>query len=181
MRGSPNGNSETVDRRIPDGGAAPHSLADDEGTAIWSFGALMNIKVSGADTGGAFALVDHLADPGVESPYHRHHNEEELFYVLDGEVTCYYGDDGEASVRAGPGETVYLPRNVPHGFRIGGDDPCRMLVLVAPAGVEELWMEAGEPALELTTPPPPEEPPDLDGMAPLFEEYGLDVFGPIPK
>lgn len=172
---------DAIDRRISDGGTEPQLLADEEGRPIWSFGALMNLKMTGDETGGAFALVDHLADPGVESPYHVHHREEELFYVLDGEIDCFYGEGGDARIRAGPGETVYLPRDIPHGFRIASSDPCRMLVLVAPAGVEELWLEAGEPAPELTTPPPQEEPPDLDAMAPLFDRYGVEVFGPIPE
>lgn len=164
-----------------DGGTEPFKLTDEAGTPIWSFGALMNLKATGDDTGGAFALVDQLVDPGVETPYHVHHNEEELFYVLDGEIDCYYGDDGDEQIRAGPGETVFLPRDIPHGFRVVSDAPCRMLVLVAPAGVEELWIEAGEPAPELTTPPPPEEPPDLDALAALFDQYGVEVFGPIAE
>lgn len=163
-----------------DGGTEPFLMAEGEGRPIWSFGALMNLKATGTDTGGAFALVDHLADPGVESPYHVHHNEVELFYVLDGEIDCFYGDDADERIRAGPGETVYLPRHIPHAFRVVSEEPCRMLVLVAPAGVEELWIEAGDPAPELTTPPPPEEPPDLEALAPLLEEYGLEVLGPIP-
>lgn len=180
MNQSPKTENPTGEQCLPDGGKEPRLVLDEGGTPIWSFGALMNLKATGNDTGGAFALVDHLADPGVESPYHVHHNEEELFYVLDGQVDCFYGSDTPDSVRAGPGETVYLPRDIPHGFRIVSKEPCRMLVLVAPAGVEELWVEAGEPAPDLTTPPPPEEPPDLESMAPLFEEYGVEVFGPIP-
>ncbi|MDY6818194.1 MAG: hypothetical protein SVG88_05975 [Halobacteriales archaeon] len=42
-------------------------------------------------------------------------------------------------------------------------------------------IEAGEPAPELTTPPPPEEPPDLDALMPLFDQYGVEVFGPMPE
>lgn len=168
-------------KAVTDGGVKPYILGDDDGTPIWSFGVLMNIKATGDDTGGEFALVDHLADPGVESPYHVHHDEEELFYVLEGEIECVYGEDGAERVRAGPGDTVYLPRDVPHGFRVVGDDACRMLVLVSPAGVEELWLEAGEPAPELETPPPPEEPPDLDALAPLAERYGIEFLGPTPE
>lgn len=167
-------------RALSDGGVEPFGLEEEEGTAIWSFGALMNIKATGEDTGGAFALVDQLADPWVESPYHVHHNEDELFYVLEGEIDCISGENGEDHRRAGPGETVFLPRDIPHGFRVQGDEPCRMLILVAPAGVEGLWLEAGEPAPELTTPPQPDEPPDLEALAPLFEQYGLEALGPIP-
>lgn len=100
-------------------------------------------------------MVDQLVDPGVETPYHVHHNEEELFYVLDGEIDCFYGADAEERIRAGPGETVHLPRDILHAIRVVSKNPCRLLALVAPAGVEELWIEAGEPAPELTTPPPP--------------------------
>jgi hypothetical protein len=55
-----------------------------------------------------------------------------------------------------------------------------MLVLVAPAGVEGLLIEAGEPASQPTTPPPAEEPPDLDALTPLAEQYGVELLAPTP-
>jgi uncharacterized cupin superfamily protein len=73
------------------GGFEPLKRSEDEGTDVWSFGALMRFNAIGEETGGAFALVDHIAAPGVSSPVHIHRSEEELFYLLDGSIECYLG------------------------------------------------------------------------------------------
>lgn len=161
------------------GGTAPVLKAEDAGEALWSVGALMVVKVDGETTGGQFALIDHLAPPGYESPYHVHHREDELFYVLDGELECRYGEAGAGAAVAGPNDTVFLPRNVPHGFRVTSDDACRMLVQLAPAGAEDFFAAVGEPAERLEPPPPAE--PDVEALTAAADDYGIDVLGPIPE
>lgn len=160
-------------------GAVPTMTSADEGEALWSVGALMVFKVDAEQTGGAFSLMEHVADPMFETPYHVHHGEDELFYVVDGEIDCYYGDDGESVVRAGPDDTVFLPRDVPHGFRVVSDDVCRMLIQVTPAGLEEFFAEVGGPAERLETPPPAE--PDVVALTEAAAGYQLDILGPLPE
>lgn len=58
----------------------------DAQTAIWFLGALSQVRVSGAQTGGAFAVADHLAQRGTASPVHVHDQDDETFFVLDGEL-----------------------------------------------------------------------------------------------
>lgn len=157
----------------------PFVTADDEGDALWSVGALIVVKADAETTGGAMSVVDHLAAPGYETPYHVHHGEDEAFYVLDGEIECYYGDGGANVVRAGPKDTVFLPRDVPHGFRVVSDVPCRMLIHLTPGGFEEFFARAGEPAGEMETPPPAE--PDVEALVALGSEYQLEILGPIPR
>lgn len=160
-------------------GTTPSLTAEDGGQALWSVGVLMVVKADAESTGGAFALIDHVAPPGYESPYHVHHAEDELFYVLEGEIDCYYGEDGEEALLAGPNDTVFLPRDIPHGFRVVSDEPCRMLVQLTPAGLEEFFAEAGGPA-EALEPPPPAEP-DVEALTALAENYQVDILGPIPE
>ncbi|SNZ15260.1 Cupin domain protein [Natronoarchaeum philippinense] len=156
----------------------PAVMSADEGEALWSVGALMLLKADAEQTDGAFTLVDHTAPPGYETPYHVHRREDEVFYVLEGEIDCYHGEDAENVARAGPGDTVFLPRDIPHGFRVAGDDACRMLVQVTPAGVEELFREVGTPAERLETPPPAEL--DAEALTEAAAEYDLEILGPIP-
>ncbi|MFA9416419.1 cupin domain-containing protein [Natrinema sp. HArc-T2] len=158
--------------------AVPTVMGATDGKALWSVGVLMLFKADSERTDGAFTLLEHTAPAGYETPYHVHHAEDELFYVLDGAIDCYYGDDGENVRRAGPGETVWLPRDVPHGFRVVSDDACHMLVQVTPAGLEELFREVGTPAKRLD--PPPQAELDTAALAEAAAAYQLEILGPLP-
>jgi hypothetical protein len=75
----------------------------DAQTAIWFLGALSQVRVSGAQTGGAFALADHLARRGNASPVHVHDRDDETFFVLDGELRVFAGEAGQ------PAQALTLP------------------------------------------------------------------------
>jgi len=146
------------------------------GQALWSVGALLIVKTDAEATDGAFALIDLRAAPGYETPLHRHHREDEHFYVLGGEIECVYGD-GETVV-AGPHDTVFLPRDVPHGFRVVSDDPLRMLATVTPAGLEAFFVEVGTTVETRDLPPPAD--PDVEAVASAAAAYDLEILGPLP-
>lgn len=157
----------------------PSVTTETDAPAYWSVGALMIIKTSGEQTNDEFALVDHTAPSGWESPYHVHHGEDELFHIISGKIECCYGEDGAERLHAGPNDTVFLPRDVPHGFRVVSDDPCRMLIHVTPAGFEKFVKEAGRPAPSLTT--PPQVAPDVAALMAVAAKYDLDILGPLPE
>ena len=69
----------------PDGALAPIALGPGEGEHFWFFGGLTTIKADGAGTGGRMMLTEQTAPRGSGSPLHVHHNEDEWFYVLQGE------------------------------------------------------------------------------------------------
>jgi mannose-6-phosphate isomerase-like protein (cupin superfamily) len=77
----------------------PYVLTKEEGQAVWFLDALLILKANGEQTGGAFALIDNVGPPG-DSPFHVHHNEDEAFYVLEGEITVYVGGE---KIKAEPG------------------------------------------------------------------------------
>jgi len=159
--------------------AGPLVMTATDGEALWSVGALLVLKADAEQTNGEYTLVEYTADAGYETPYHVHHAEDELFYVLEGEIECYYGDDGEDVIRVGPDDTVFLPRDVPHGFRVISEQDCRMLVIVTPAGLEAFFREVGIPAERLETPPPGE--PDLTAMTEAATAYDLEILGMLPE
>lgn len=124
-------------------------------------------------TGGAFGLIEHgMMPPGFASPYHTHHREDEAFYVLEGEIAFVCGGKWR---KAGPGAYVFGPREIPHGFKVAGSVPARMLLLCAPAGFENFVLEMSEPA---GTPP---TPPDMAKLVPLAARYQIDIHGPLPE
>ena len=84
---------------------------------------------TGESTGGAFALVDERAPRGMSVPLHLHREDMESFYVLEGEITLYIGD--QPGVRAGAGSFAHVPGGVAHGFRIESET-ARYLILTTP-------------------------------------------------
>jgi mannose-6-phosphate isomerase-like protein (cupin superfamily) len=148
-------------------------MRPDEGRAIWFLANRMTIKATGANTGGAFGLVESLIAPGFSPPLHVHHREDESFWVLEGEVTMRCGDE---SFRAGPGAFVFLPRDVPHTFVVEGDAPARMLTLLTPGGGEGMFIEGGRPAEGDGL--PPAAPPDIERLKRVSERYGAEIVGP---
>jgi quercetin dioxygenase-like cupin family protein len=122
-----------------------------------------------------FSLIENVGPSAGESPYHVHHNEDEAFYVLEGEMTVYIGGE---KIKAEPGTWVYGPCEVPHGFRIEGASSARFLLLNTPAGFEQFFVEVGEPARELAL--PPAKPPDMERLMSISPQYDIEILGPLP-
>jgi quercetin dioxygenase-like cupin family protein len=148
-----------------------------EGPATWAMGSLFEGLVSGAETEGRFDLSLVTQPPGIAPPMHVHTHEAEAFYVLEG--TMIY-QAGEECHQLAAGSFIYLPKGVPHAFRITGSTPARVLGLIAPAGLMNLYDEVGMPARERRL-------PGHDGLSieeeiPRWNEigprYGLQVVGP---
>jgi quercetin dioxygenase-like cupin family protein len=138
----------------------------------WWQGALMTIKASSTQTGGALGLVEAEFPGDFGPPQHVHSREDEAFYVLEGEIRFRRGD-GEVVGR--PGDWVYGPRGVPHSFKTGTDG-ARALVLVMPGGFEEMFADGGVAAADGSTPPPP-APYDPQAAAALARKYGFEFVG----
>jgi quercetin dioxygenase-like cupin family protein len=153
---------------------APIAFGAGEGEALWFLGQLVTIKSSSESTAGRVGVTETLGPRGSGSPLHVHHNEDEWFYVIDGELTLWVG--GQV-ITAPAGSFVYGPREVPHTFIVSSEQ-ARFLLVVEPAGFEGFVRALGQPAQELVIPLPPTEPPDLAAMAALAAEYGIEILGP---
>jgi mannose-6-phosphate isomerase-like protein (cupin superfamily) len=146
----------------------------DEGEAIWFAGALMILKAADDQTDGRFAFMDQRVPGDYAVPLHVHHCEDEAWYVLEGQLTFFCGDE---CFSAGPGAWVFLPKDVPHSFRVGAAGG-RLLTFSAPADFASFVRAAGEPAPRLVTPPP--QPPDMQKLAAIVAKYGIELIGPPP-
>jgi quercetin dioxygenase-like cupin family protein len=113
-----------------------------------------------------------MLPPGFASPYHVHHREDESFYVLQGRVA--FVCDGKW-LTAGPGDFVFGPKNIPHGFKVTGTTPAQLLLLVSPGGFERFTKDLSEPAGM------PPSPPDLAKLVAVAATYGVDILGPLPE
>ena len=152
----------------------PVAVRSDEGEARWWFGALAEIKATAADTGGQMTIVEVTEHPGAEAPLHVHHRDDEGFWILEGDVTFEVGDE---TIRAGAGDYVFGPRDIPHRFTVG-DRGCRMLFIMVPGGMEDLIRATSEPAPTCTLPPPPEQEPsaeEIEGLKAIVREHGYEL------
>jgi mannose-6-phosphate isomerase-like protein (cupin superfamily) len=150
-----------------------------EGEAWWWVGVLATIKATAEQTDGRYALVEILAPDGYGSVLHVHHQEDEGFYILEGEMTFYVG---EQTIKAQPGSFLFGPKDVPNAFTVDSG-PARLLFVLSPAGLEAGIREMGEPARSLTVPPQPEAPPDeaeMERLAAIGARYGAEILGPPP-
>lgn len=145
-----------------------------EGTALWHLDNLMVFKAVAAATGNRLAVWEQLLPRHSSPPLHVHHRDDEAWYLLDGAIT--FAVDGSEMV-AERGDFVWAPRGLAHTFRVESQT-ARVLGLGIPAGFEEFFLTTGRPAPELTLPPAPTAPPDLQQMLPAAHAAGCDIVGP---
>jgi mannose-6-phosphate isomerase-like protein (cupin superfamily) len=119
-------------------------------TAHWSLGDLWIVHLGRDQTEGLFSLLETIWAPGFLAPLHVHRDTDELYYVLEGELTVHLPG---RTVRQRVGGWVYCPREVPHTYEVTSPSPARLLYVGTPTGFEAFVVAAGEPAGALTLPP----------------------------
>jgi quercetin dioxygenase-like cupin family protein len=138
----------------------------------WFLGTQLRILADAADTGGALTVMEQRAPKGFSPPLHVHDREDTAILVLSGVVTVRVGGDERV---VGAGELAWLPRQVPHTFRVDSDE-VHLLELATPSGVEEFHVAASEHAQRDEIPPPSE--PDVAALAAAFARFGGEILGP---
>jgi quercetin dioxygenase-like cupin family protein len=117
------------------------TIGPGEGEIAGPAGRTDRFMIDGADTGGRLSVVEHTLAPHVlAGPLHRHSREDEYSYVLEGRLAALLGDE---EVVAEAGTLVFKPRDQWHTFWNPGDDPTRILELICPSGLEDLFRELG--------------------------------------
>ena len=153
---------------MPPTGPAFSTVTAKDRRPLWVMGSLLEIVIGGDQTAGAYAVAEDRSSPGFGPPPHVHEREDEAFYVIEGE---YLFGSEEGEVRAGPGTFIHAPKGHLHWWRNVGEGPGRHLEIFIPAGLEEMFHEIGDPALDLEASPPPADPRRLLDAAP---HYGLE-------
>ena len=103
-------------------------------------GAHVVIKASGADTLGQLAVMEFTYPPGLSVPAHVHDGEDEMFYIVDGELEGFCDDERWTATA---GTFVFVPRDRPHGLAVRGDGPARGLVIVGPPRLDQHVVAGG--------------------------------------
>lgn len=107
----------------------PYALAAGQGWT-YNFGIDFTVKAGERGKGGRLAFVEYTTRRGEEPPDHTHGTEDEIFYVLSGDLTFRCGGD---SFELSDGGFVFLPRGIEHGYQIQGEREVRLLAVTAPA------------------------------------------------
>ena len=143
-----------------------------EGRNVAVVGDVYRFRAVGEDTGGKYALWEAIVPPGGGPPPHVHSREEEGFYVLEGEITILVGDK---RLVAGPGMFANMPVGSLHAFKNETDRPARMLISVAPAGLEKMFFEVGQPVPAGATTTPPATKEEIEKMLAVAPRYGIEI------
>jgi len=146
--------------------SAPRVVGPQDGKAgtLGSIG--VRFMINGEDTHeGGFSLVEHPMPPRhLAAPLHRHTREDEYSYVLEGKMGALLGEE---VVYAAAGDLVFKPRDQWHTFWNAGDEPCRILEIIAPSGFEHYFDELVDMLAQ--------GPPDFEAIGKIAARYGLDV------
>ena len=143
----------------------PYMLSCDEGQIFQLLGALVRVKATSEQAGGAFNLFDVICPPGYTTELHIHYAEDVAVYVLEGTLAFFWGMDKKKAVA---GSYFYQPRGTPHGFRVDGHTPARILFISIPAGLDRFVIEQGLQS--------PNSEPATDAAL-----YKIEILGPLPQ
>ena len=154
----------------------PYTLRKGSGLSdLWFFGgARLSIKVGGDQTEGRLYQIHVTERHGSGPPLHIHHNADESFYVVDGELDIVVGDD---RIEARRGDFVFGPRGVPHAY-VARSDEAEFLVTFAPASMDRFVEELGGIPVVPGEPTPATPYPDPEEFARAVSGWGVEIVGP---
>jgi quercetin dioxygenase-like cupin family protein len=147
-------------------------LAGPSTETLWFIDNLARVRLDGEASGGALAIVELHGARGDMPPLHVHHEEDEVFHVLEGRLSLHLPG---ASIEVGPGETAFAPRGVPHVYRVESERAA-WLGIAAPAGFDAFVREVSRPAEAEELPPP--QAHDVARIAEIGARYGIELLGP---
>jgi quercetin dioxygenase-like cupin family protein len=132
-------------------------------------GGRFDLKVSSRDTAGSLCIYDTLRKAKGGPALHRHHFQDEWFYVIRGEFIVRVGEE---TLRLQPGDSAFAPRKIPHAFAMTSDGEGQMLVLFQPAGsMEDFFHQMAKFGKDI--------PPNQEiVMKQLWATHGMEVLGP---
>jgi quercetin dioxygenase-like cupin family protein len=142
------------------------------GRTIAVIGDVYRFLATGENTNVKYALWEAIVPPGGGPPPHVHSREEEGFYILEGEIT--FTINGERVV-ATAGTFANMPVGTPHSFKNESGKTARLLISVAPAGLEKMFFEFGVPLPEGSTTALPPTKEEIEKLLAVAPKYGIEI------
>ena len=150
----------------------PTLLSAGQGRTIAVVGDVYRFLTTGEETNQQYTQFEALVPPGGGPPPHVHTREEEGFFILEGEITFQIGDQ---TIVATAGMFANMPVGVAHSFKNESDHPARMVVTLAPAGLEKMFLEFGVPLDEGATSAPPPTMAEIEKLLQIAPDYGIEI------
>lgn len=141
--------------------SAPKVIKTEEGLYQNILGDCQTVKLSGSDTARRFTIVENNNPPGIGIPMHIHTNEDEVFRILEGEME-FTVEGTKSLLRAG--DTIFLPRQVPHSFKVVGTQNARAIITIVPSGIEDMFLQLNQL---------PQGPPDMAKVLEICASFGI--------
>lgn len=144
----------------------------EQGNTYLSMGNRATFLLTGEDTLNRFALVEFLLVNGGDAPPHTHTNEDEHFYIVEGDIAVQVGDE---TIQGAEGTYVFLPRGIKHSYKVNSEH-AKLLLRIEPAGFEQFFMAQGVPTDPSMIPEPPQGPPSaeqIENMIASAGKYGV--------
>jgi quercetin dioxygenase-like cupin family protein len=139
----------------------PRNIRDEEGKVFNVLGDLQTHKFSGSDTGNQIVEWVSNVKPGVGIPPHVHTKEDEIFRVIKGQVELTV--NGKSTILKA-GDTAFAPKNIPHAWKVIGNETAKMIVSAFPAGIEKMFQQLASL---------PAGPPDFEKVAKICGSHGV--------
>ena len=143
-----------------------------EGHTISVVGDVYRFMATSEDTNGKYAMWEAIVPPGGGPPPHVHSREEESFYILEGEISFQIGEE---RVVATAGMFANMPVGTPHSFKNESNQPAKMIISIAPAGLEEMFFEFGVPLPEGSTSALPPTKDEIEKLLAIAPKYGIEI------
>jgi mannose-6-phosphate isomerase-like protein (cupin superfamily) len=147
----------------------PVFVPAEEARVVRVFGGDLILTLPQQEAGAGVSVFEEVRRPGDGPPLHVHGREDEIFRIVEGRFRLRVGAE---TFDAGPGDTLFLPRGVPHGFVNSGDGTGRLLIVLQPGGFERFFLDVAAQGLQV--------PADMGRIAELAAGYGLEFLGPNP-
>ena len=143
-----------------------------KGKTIAVVGDIYRFLATGAETNNKYAMWEAIVPPGGGPPPHSHNREEEAFYILEGEIT--FTVNGERIV-AKAGTFANMPIGSLHSFKNESQSAAKMIISIAPAGLETMFFEVGIELPEGATTGPPPSKEEIDRLIEWAPKYGIEL------
>lgn len=152
----------------------PVHAAADPTRSFWGPGDRYTFLVTGEESAGSMFALDCVVGVGGGPPPHRHLAEDELFYIYNGSISFTAGEETRT---VSAGESVFVPRGTPHGYRTDGETEARMIAVYTPAGMEGWFREVCTPVSDLSKAPPAVTPQLIQRMLEAGPRYNVEWLG----
>lgn len=143
-----------------------------KGFDYWVWGDRYSFKTTAKETGGAHAIFEMTVKPGSGTPPHIHNAEDEMFYVLEGELSLWCEDK---KIIANPGSFVAVPKGTVHRWANESKRPASSLVFLVPGGFEQFLMRIGTPVVDDKQKISPPSEKDIAYAMSIAGDYKMEI------